>query len=141
MAKKKRHWFWNILLVLAIVVCIIAFVAHYKNWTRVKDGHFEILSGVYYKKLPLTDLDSVSMVDRIPSMERINGFSVKTTEKGVFKDSIQNSKVYVYVDNLEQQKIRLIYQDSLALFMNYKDSTETLTWYQFFKSQIDSLPK
>ncbi len=139
MATKKRHWLWNILIVVTLVVCILAFVAHAKNWTRVKDNNFQILSGVYHKKIPLSDIDSVQMVDKIPSMERINGFSAMTTEKGVFKDSIRNTKVYVYVDNLEHQKIRLVYEDSLELFINYSDSTETQELYQFFKMQIDSL--
>ena len=139
MARKKRHWLWNILLTIAVIACILAFIAHYKNWTRVKDGHIQILSGVYYKKLPLIDLDSVAMVDRIPQMQRINGFSAGMTEKGVFRDSIRNTKVYVYVDDLEQQKIRLVYQDSMELFINYSDTTDTQQLYQFFKTQIDSI--
>jgi hypothetical protein len=83
-------------------------------------------------------MDSITMVEKIPSMERINGFSVKEREKGVFKeDSLSTNKVYVYVDKLSQQKIRLVYQDSMKLFLNMPDSTETELMYQFLSNKIN----
>ena len=83
-------------------------------------------------------MDSVTMVEKIPSMERINGFSVKEREKGVFKeDSLSKNKVYVYVDRLSQPKIRLVYQDSMKLFLNMPDSTETEAMYRFLSNKIN----
>ncbi|MGB5822017.1 MAG: hypothetical protein WBG90_21220 [Saonia sp.] len=139
--KKKRHWLWNILIFLTVMVCLLAFTAHYKNWIKIKEDHVRILSGVYYKELKFSDIDSVTMVERIPQMERINGFSAGTKEKGVFKDSLSNTKTYVYVDNLNHSKIRLVYQDSLKLFLNLSDSTKTYTMYEFLLDKIDSVQK
>lgn len=136
MAGKKRHWFWDLLLVLTLIVCVFAFVAHYKNWTRVKEGNFEILSGIYHQKISFSEMNSVSMEERLPAMERINGFSVSTTEKGVFKDSITNTKVYVFVDDLTQSKIKLVYQDSLQMFLNFSDSIQTQKQFDFFKDKV-----
>ena len=132
MAKKKRHWLWNILIVLTVIVCVLAFIAHYKNWTKVEGDHLRILSGVYYKELKFEEIDSVLMVEKLPQMERINGFSAWAMEKGIFKDSINpDINVRVYVDNLRQSKIKVVHNDSIKLFLNFSDSTETQQLYEF----------
>ncbi|MCK0144298.1 hypothetical protein MWU78_01385 [Arenibacter sp. F26102] len=134
----KRHWFLNVLIVVTIIVVALAFTAHYKNWIKTEKEELEILSGIYFVKIPYSDMDSVTMVEKIPSMERINGFSVKEREKGVFKeDSLSLNKVYVYVDRLSQPKIRLVYQDSMKLFLNMPDSTETETMYRLLSDKIN----
>ncbi|HCO83597.1 MAG TPA: hypothetical protein DIT95_08705 [Arenibacter sp.] len=135
---EKKHWLLNLLIVVTIIVVALAFTAHYKNWVKTENEELEILSGIYFVKIPYSDMDSVTMVEKIPSMERINGFSVKEREKGVFKeDSLSTNKVYVYVDKLSQQKIRLVYQDSMKLFLNMPDSTETELMYQFLSNKIN----
>ncbi|MCM4150042.1 hypothetical protein DHD05_00430 [Arenibacter sp. N53] len=135
---EKRHWFLNLLIVVTIIVVALAFTAHYKNWIKTENEELEILSGIYFVEIPFSDMDSVTMVEKIPSMERINGFSVKEREKGVFKeDSLSLNKVYVYVDRLSQPKIRLVYQDSMKLFLNMPDSTETETMYRFLSNKIN----
>lgn len=124
-------------MVLALIFCALAFVAHYKNWIKLENDRLEILSGIYYKELPYAVIDSVLMVDKIPSMERINGFSAWKTEKGIFKDSLRiHNNVYVYVDNLRHSKIKLVYQDSLHMFFNFKDSIETKQLYDFLQLKI-----
>ena len=132
--KKKNNWFWNVLIVLVLLICIAAFVIHYKNWSKIENGEFRITSGIYTQHIPLSYLDSISFVDRIPQMERENGFSWLAKEKGIFKDSIDNTKVYVFVDDLAQQKIRLVHHDSLKLYVNFSDSLETQKLYQEIKS-------
>ena len=144
MATKKRHWLWNILIVLTVIASIIAFAAHYKNWTKVKPDKFQVLSGIYYHELNYSDLDSVQFVERIPPMERLSGFSAFEKGKGVyqeFKDTLTDRKVYVFVDNFEQQKIRLIQKDSSQLFLNLKDSLKTLEMFELFKGKIEEAPK
>ncbi len=128
--KKKNKWFWNVLIVLAVAASIAAFVVHYKNWCNIKDGQFKITSGIYRQRIPLSELDSISFVERIPQMERKNGFSWMAREKGVFKDSLTDSETYVFVDDLHQQKIRLVHHDSLKLYVNFVDSLETQKLYQ-----------
>lgn len=135
---EKRHWVLNLLIVVTIIVVALAFTAHYKNWIKTEKEELEILSGIYFVKIPYTEMDSIEMVEKIPSMERINGFSVKEREKGVFKeDSLSLNKVYVYVDRLSQPKIRLVYQDSMKLFLNMPDSTETVAMYQLLSNKIN----
>ncbi|MDL5514787.1 hypothetical protein QSE00_23455 [Arenibacter sp. M-2] len=135
---EKKHWLLNLLIVITIIVVALAFTAHYKNWIKTEKEELEILSGIYFVKIPYVEMDSVTMVEKIPSMERINGFSVKEREKGVFKeDSLSKNKVYVYVDRLSQPKIRLVYQDSMKLFLNMPDSTETEAMYRFLSNKIN----
>ena len=140
MAKKKRHWLWNILAVITVIVCLMALLAHFKNWTKVKPDQFQILSGFYYQEIKYEDLDSILMVERIPPMIRLNGFSALDKGKGIyqeFKDSLTDKKVYVFVDNFSNQKIRVVRKDSSQLFVNLKDSVETDKLFQFFRSKLD----
>jgi hypothetical protein len=141
MKGKKRHWFWNLLIVLTVIVCLLSFLEHYKNWIRMNEDSIQILSGVYYIELPFTSMNEVSMVSKIPSLERKNGFSAWEKEKGVFKDSLNEEKlVYVYVDNLRHQKIRLMYNDSLLLFINLSDSVKTKELYLYLENKIAAQP-
>ncbi|MEH6679766.1 MAG: hypothetical protein V7724_04420 [Sediminicola sp.] len=135
----KKHWFWNLIIVLTIVVVLVAFMAHYKNWTRINPDSIEILSGIYHTELHYSEIDSVLMVPKIPSLERVNGFSAFQKEKGVFRDSLSDTEVYIYVDRLSQSKIKLVYQDSLKVFLNFADSTETALMYQFLSNKINPL--
>ena len=137
---KKYHWFWNLLIVLTVIVCILAFAAHSKNWTKVKPDKLQLLSGFYYKELPYIELDSVAWVERIPPMQRLSGFSAFDKGKGLyreFKDSLTDKKVHVYVDNFSQQKIRVVYKDSFNLYLNLKDSLETLALFELLQSKIE----
>jgi len=141
MARKKRHWLWNILAVITVIVCMLALLAHFKNWTKAKPTGFQILSGFYFKEIKYTDLDSVLLVERIPPMERLNGFSAFDKGKGIyreFKDSLTDKKVYVFVDNFSNQKIRVVKKDSSQLFVNLKDSVETQELFRFFQEKLDS---
>ncbi len=144
MATKKRLWFWNLLIIVTVVVCILAFAAHYKNWTKIEADQMTILSGIYYHDLKYGEIDSVLWVDKIPPMERLNGFSAFDKGKGVyreFRDSLTDKKVYVFVDDFSSQKIRFVNKDASQLFLNLKDSTETQKMYAFFVEKLESAPK
>ncbi|MEM9076751.1 MAG: hypothetical protein AAGC43_06920 [Bacteroidota bacterium] len=136
MTKKKRHWVWNILIVLTLVFCALAFILHYKNWHSIEEGELSITSGIYHKKIPISKIDSISWVERIPEMERSHGFSWLEKEKGVFQDSLTQSKVYVFVDDLRQPKIRLVHNDSLKLFLNFNDSLLTQKVYEDLNEKL-----
>ncbi len=140
MATKKRHWFWNLLIVLTIILCGLAFASHSKNWTKVTPDKLQLLSGFYYKEIPFQDLDSIGWVERIPPMKRLNGFSAFEKGKGLyqeFKDSLTDKKVHVYVDNFEQQKIKVVYLDSQKLYVNLKDSLDTIELFDLLQSKLE----
>lgn|SRR5690606_13288951 len=137
--KGNRHWLLNVLIVVTLIVVFITYAVHYKNWTKMETDSYRIFSGIYFLKVPYAEMDSVGMVERLPSMERINGFSVKEIEKGVFKeDSTAQNKVYVFVEKLSQPKIRVVYRDSLQLFLNFRDSLETQKVYNDLSDIIDA---
>ena len=78
-------------------------------------------------------------------MIRLNGFSALEKEKGIFqefKDSLTDKKIHVFVDNISQPKIKLIYKDSLKLYFNLKDSLETDVIFNQLQEQIgrNSIP-
>ncbi|NQZ43007.1 MAG: hypothetical protein HRT65_01770 [Flavobacteriaceae bacterium] len=129
MARKKRHALLNLLLGLTVIACLLAFIAHSKNWTRIEQGQLTVLSGIYHQKIPLDSIQDLRFVAKLPQMERQSGFSWKAREKGIFKDSITQAKVYVFVDDLRQRKLRLTYADSLTLYFNYADSSATQSFY------------
>ena len=136
MKSKKRHWLWNVLIILTVALCVFAFVEHYKNWHKIEDGNLKIYSGIYYQKIPLTELDSVVWVEKLPEIERSNGFSWMEKEKGVFKDSITNTKVYVFVDDLYQQKIKVVHHDSLKMYINLQDSLKTEELFAILQTEL-----
>ncbi|MFD0796099.1 hypothetical protein ACFQZJ_01395 [Maribacter chungangensis] len=132
MNNKKRHWIWNFLLVLTVIVCTWALAMHYKNWVSLESDLIRVKSGFYNQSVKYQELDSVVFVARLPPMERLNGFSALEKEKGIFrefKDSLTDKKVYVFVDNISQQKIKLVYRDSVKLYLNLTDSVQTLDLY------------
>lgn len=140
MNNKRRHWVWNLLLVLTVILCAWALVMHYKNWVSVKSDHIKVRSGFYSRTVDYKDLDSVVFVARLPPMERLNGFSALEKEKGIFrefKDSLTDKKVYVFVDNISQQKIKLVYRDSVKLYLNLTDSVTTLSLYNALLPALD----
>ncbi len=139
MNKKKRHWLWNVLIVLTLIVCLLAFVAHYKNWHKIEEGELQIFSGIYRQSIPVMEIDSILFVEKLPEMERSSGFSWLAKEKGVFKDSIHHTKVYVFVDDLRQHKIKLVHHDTLQLYFNMQDSLETQKIYTILQARMDSL--
>jgi len=142
MATKKRHWFWNLMMVLTVIICLSALVSHYKNWVKLESNDIQVLSGFYRVQIPYGDLDSIYFVERIPPMERLNGFSALEKEKGVFrefKDSLTDKKIHVFVDNISQQKIKLVYRDSVTLYLNLKDSVETLNLYNHLEEKLAEL--
>nr|WP_288934490.1 hypothetical protein [uncultured Allomuricauda sp.] len=136
MSKRKKHWLWNVLIILTLALCVLVFVEHYKNWHKIEEGSFKIFSGIYYQKIPLTELDSVLLVDKLPEMERSSGFSWMEKEKGVFMDSIFQTKVYVFVDDLYQQKIKLVHHDSLKMYVNLRDSLETEKLFSILQTEL-----
>ncbi|OWW27001.1 hypothetical protein B4Q04_04805 [Zobellia sp. OII3] len=141
--QKKGHLLWNILGVLTVIVCLSIFVLHFKNWTKTDATGMRVISGFYLQKVPFSALDSVDLVEKIPPMVRLNGFSAFQKEKGVFrefKDSLTDKKVYVYIDNLENQKIKIVHHDSLKLFINLKDSTETQQLFDLLSSKLPVEP-
>ena len=129
---------WNVLIILTVALCVFAFVEHYKNWHKIEEGNFKIFSGIYYQKIPLAQIDSVLFVDKLPEMERSSGFSWNAKEKGVFKDSITQSKVYVFVDDLRQQKIKVVHHDSLKMYVNLQDSLQTQELLSILQTELQN---
>jgi hypothetical protein len=137
MGKTRRHWILNILIVLAVLCSLAAFVIHSKNWTRLQEGRMRILSGLYYQEVPFSELDSVLWKERIPQMERNHGFSFWAREKGVFVDSLHPGRpVYVFVDDLRQHKIKVRYRDTMVLYLNFSDSLETQAMFQVLENEM-----
>ncbi|WP_430428274.1 hypothetical protein [Maribacter litoralis] len=141
MTVRKTHWFWNFLLVITFIVCLSVLTLHYKNWLSVKSNQIQIYSGFYTTKISYIKIDSLKLVPSIPPMERLHGFSALEKEKGVFrefKDSLTNKKVYVFSDNIHQQKIKIVYKDSQKVYLNLKDSLKTLDLYYTLDRKLNT---
>lgn len=136
MPKRKRHWGLNLLLILAIIASILAFAAHARNWIRLEEDRFRILSGIFYEDIRISTMDSILWVDKIPQMERERGFSAWAFEKGNFKDSLfPEKRVRVFVDNLRHRKIKMVYGDTLVLYVNNRDSLQTEVLFRDLEAQ------
>ncbi|APQ17558.1 hypothetical protein [Maribacter hydrothermalis] len=136
----KKNWVWTITLILTVVLCTYVLILHFKNWVSSDADSLKLRSGFYAIEIPFNQLDSVVFVERLPPMERLHGFSAMDMEKGIFrqfKDSLTEKKVYVFVDNINQQKVKLVYKDSCLVFFNLKDSVETLRLVDKISSKIN----
>ncbi|MBT8320687.1 MAG: hypothetical protein KJO90_03345 [Eudoraea sp.] len=138
MAERHRKGLWNFIIVFTLLVCGMVFAMHYKNWISQEADKLTVLSGFYLQSIPYAELQEVGLVDRIPELERINGFSAWEKEKGIFRDSLKpNNRIYVYVDNLYDEKIKLVYRDSIELYLNLSDSLKTRKLLKAIKEQKD----
>lgn len=136
--KKKNNWFWNIVIALTVIGCAFLFGLHYKNWVKIQEDTFKITSGIYSQKIPLSQINGIEFVPKLPEMERKNGFSWLAKEKGVFKDSISGNTTYVFVDDLRQQKVMVTHSDTLLLYFNLADSVDTSKYYEQLRSNIST---
>tara|TARA_R110002153_G_scaffold254055_2_gene412373 strand:+ start:773 stop:1213 length:441 start_codon:yes stop_codon:yes gene_type:complete len=142
MHSSKKNWVWTIALIITVIVCAFVLTLHIKNWVDDDVNSLSLRSGFYNVEIPLNELDSVVLVERIPPMQRLHGFSAFDKEKGVFrefKDSLTVKKVRVFVDNINQNKVKLVYKDSAYVYFNLKDSVETVQLFQKLSTRINSL--
>jgi len=139
MAQKKRHWLWNLLIVLTCIICALAFALHYKNWTQKEEDRITIVSGFYFTEILFEDIQEVSLVPKIPELDRVSGFSAWEIEKGIFRDTIENiSNIRVYVDDLKQEKIKLDRKEASSVYLNFTDSLKTKEMYDFLSVTISN---
>ena len=142
MHSSKKNWIWTITLIVTIICCAAVLILHVKNWVTSDNTSLGLRSGFYSIKIPLNELDSVVFVERIPPMQRLHGFSALEKEKGVFrefKDSLTDKKVHVFVDNINQNKVKLVYKDSSYVYFNLKDSVETVQLFQKLSAKTGAL--
>ena len=141
MRLNKNHWVWTVTLIVTVILCAVILILHFKNWVGNDSESLKLRSGFYHVEIPYTELDSVVLVERIPPMVRLNGFSALDKEKGIFrefKDSLTNKRVHVFVDNISQQIVKLVYKDSANLFFNLKDSVETVELFNDLTAKLNS---
>lgn len=142
MHSSKKNWIWTITLIVTIIGCAVVLILHVKNWVTNDEISLGLRSGFYNIEIPLNELDSVVFVERIPPMQRLHGFSALEKEKGVFrefKDSLTDKKVHVFVDNINQNKVKLVYKDSSYVYFNLKDSVETVQLFQKLSAKTSAL--
>lgn len=142
MHSSKKGWVWTVMLVITVICCAFVLILHTRNWVGNDGNNLSLRSGFYNVEIPLNELDSVVFVERIPPMERLHGFSALEKEKGVFrefKDSLTDKKVRVFVDNINQNKVKLVYKDSTYVYFNLKDSVETVQLFQQLNAKMSVL--
>lgn len=125
-----------------MICCIFVLILHVKNWVSSDENSLGLRSGFYNVEISINELDSVVLVERIPPMERLHGFSALEKEKGVFrefKDSLTDKTVYVFIDNINQDKVKLVYKDSMYVYFNLKDSVETIQLFQKLSNKTEAL--
>ncbi len=138
MIRKKRHWLWNTVIVLTVLICLAAFTLHLQTWTRQEADSVYLISGFYSTEIMYSDIGNVSMVPKIPEMERVSGFSVWAVEKGIFRDTLEGVEgIRVYIDDLNQPKIKLERKEDSQIYFNFKDSLKTKEYFELLVNKIE----
>ncbi len=137
MAKRKKHWLWNVVIGLTVLVCLAAFILHSKNWVKEEEKGFTLITGFYSSEVNYKEVESIGIVPRIPEMERESGFSVWGVEKGIFRDTLESLEgIRVYVDELKYPKIVLHLRGSAPIYFNFRDSLETDLFYRKLSDRL-----
>jgi hypothetical protein len=138
MAGARRHWLLNLLIVVSVILCVLAFAVHSRTWQRAHEDRLQLLTGLYFLEVPFSAVDSLSWKEQLPQLERNHGFSYWAREKGRFKDSLYPARpIYIFVDDLRQPKLKISYRDSLTLFLNFSDSLETRALYDLLVRKME----
>ncbi len=125
-------------IVLTVLICLAVFILHSQTWTQQETDRVNLISGFYSTEIIYSDIGNVSMVPKIPEMERVSGFSVWAVEKGIFRDTLEGVEgIRVYVDDLNQPKIKLERKDDAQIYFNFKDSLKTKEYYELLKEKMD----
>lgn len=125
------------MIVLTVLLCLSAFILHFQTWTRQETDRVYLISGFYSTEILYSDIEKVGMVPKIPEMERISGFSVWAIEKGIFRDTLEGLEgIRVYVDDLNQPKIKLDRKEKSPIYFNFKDSLKSKEYLELFREKI-----
>lgn len=98
-----------------------------------------IVSGFYYTEILFGDIQEVTLVPKIPELDRVSGFSAWEIEKGIFRDTVQNiGNIRMYIDDLRQEKIKLDRKEASSVYLNFTDSLRTKEMYEFLTAALNN---
>lgn len=88
------------------------------------------VKGVYGVRVPLKDIESIKLVDKIPAIkEKISGFSNGKVLKGDFKiDEYEEARIYL--QSQQGPYILITTKNSSYIIINYKNAARTRNVYQ-----------
>ncbi len=101
----------------------------------ISDNQVEIISPMYGYEFPLSDIQSITTVDTVPSGSRTNGAATSEYRLGNFSlKGYGRSKLYVY--NNQPQYIVLELPD-LYIFFSAKTPEQTQEYYELLVNSLD----
>ena len=98
-----------------------------------------IVSGFYYTEILFDDIQEVTLVPKIPELDRVSGFSAWEIEKGIFRDTVQNiGNIRMYIDDLRQEKIKLDRKEASSVYLKFPDSLRTKEMFEFLTAALNN---
>ncbi len=133
---KPRKTFRSIFIVAFFIVALLAypmFFANYGNEVVINDNAIEI-KGDYAMEIPLSDIDTVLLVERLPEIAlRTNGISTSKVSIGNFKIK-DGDQCRLYVNNSTPLFVEIRCQQGASkfssIFINRKTVEETKALYE-----------
>lgn len=109
------------MLLFSLFIVVVLFRAGQKE-TQIIFHEKEIqITGIYGESIKNTDLEYVELVQDLPNIKlRVNGFSLSTIKKGVFKTS-KNKKVKLFIQNSNGPYIKISKKQDKELYFNSKN--------------------
>jgi Domain of unknown function (DUF3784) len=120
-----------------LLAILIAFLLYGYGNTKVKFENTELkISGLYGIELSYSSIDKVELLSEIPKVElKTNGFSLGCVMKGNFKlDKVGKCKLYL--KTIKAPFIKVVYNGSRIMFLNFAESEETENVFQELNSKI-----
>lgn len=108
------------MLLFCLILVVVLFRAG-QNETQIVFLENEIqLTGIYGEVIKKNDLEYIELVEQLPSIKlKLNGFSLATIKKGVFKTS-ENEKIKLFIQSEQTPYIKISKMNNKKIYFNSK---------------------
>lgn len=105
-----------------------------ENKLILEDGHLEI-TGIYGEEIPVADIQLIELTEKRPSLRRrINGFSLGTRKKGLFKTN-GGEKIKVIINSNPRPWILITKKSGNKIYFS-SNGKSNQTIYQELKKTL-----
>lgn len=95
----------------------------YKNDPLLITSQGIELKGMYGEQIPSTDIESIQLVDNLPSIRfKSNGFALGSIYKGYFQTK-EGERVKLMINNLQNEYLLILKKDGRKIFYSGRENT------------------
>lgn len=118
---------WNKIGIYILVITLLGVAAltyyGFKNDPLLITSQGIELKGMYGEHIPSTEIESIQMVDHLPSIRfKSNGFALGTIYKGYFQTK-EGERVKLMINNLQNEYLLILKKDGRKIYYSSRENT------------------